>query len=108
MAPGTFAKMSEDKVGTSARAEIQKVASPTVQAKQAIGVFDFWKRWLGSGVLDSASWTNAFDKYLDEYPVRPIAAERRSYFAFSGERPPEGTFNSLRSDQIVLETSIFN
>jgi hypothetical protein len=30
MAPGTFAKMSEDKVGTSARAEIQKVASPTV------------------------------------------------------------------------------
>jgi hypothetical protein len=40
MAPGTFAKMSEDKVGTSARVEIQKVASPTVQAKQAIGVFD--------------------------------------------------------------------
>jgi glutamate racemase len=45
---------------------------------------------------------DAFDEYLDEYPVRPITGENRSYFAFSGERPPEETFKSLRLEQIVL------
>jgi len=45
---------------------------------------------------------DAFDEYLDEYPVRPISSENRSYFAFSGERPPEETFKSLGLGQIVI------
>ena len=45
---------------------------------------------------------DAYDDYLDEYPVRPIASENRSYFAFSGERPPEETFKALGLDQIVV------
>lgn len=45
---------------------------------------------------------DAFDEYLEEYPVRPITSENRSYFAFSGERPPEETFKSLGLDQIVV------
>jgi glutamate racemase len=45
---------------------------------------------------------DAFDEYLDENPVRPIASENRSYFAFSGERPPEETFKSLGLEQIVV------
>jgi glutamate racemase len=45
---------------------------------------------------------DAFDEYLEEYPVRPITSENRSYFAFSGERPPEETFKSLGLEQIVV------
>lgn len=45
---------------------------------------------------------DAFDEYLDENPVRPITSENRSYFAFSGERPPEETFKSLGLEQIVV------
>jgi hypothetical protein len=45
---------------------------------------------------------SSFDEYLEEYPVRPIAAENRSYFAFSGKRPPEETFQSLGLEQIVV------
>ena len=49
---------------------------------------------------------DAFDEYLDEYPVRPITSENRSYFIFSGERPPEGTFKSLGLDQIVVAKTL--
>jgi len=45
---------------------------------------------------------DAFDEYLDEFPVRPVSSEHRSYFAFSGDRPPEETFKSLGLEQIVL------
>jgi len=45
---------------------------------------------------------DAYDDYLVEYPVRPIAGENRTYFAFSGERPPEETFKSLGLNQIVV------
>jgi hypothetical protein len=45
---------------------------------------------------------DAFDEYLDENPLRPIATENKSYFAFSGERPSEETFKSLGLDQIVI------
>ena len=45
---------------------------------------------------------DAFEEYLDENPVRPIAGERRSYFAFSGDRPPQETFKSLGLEQIVV------
>jgi glutamate racemase len=45
---------------------------------------------------------DAFDEYLEEHPVRPITSENRSYFAFSGERPPEETFKSLGLEQIVV------
>jgi len=45
---------------------------------------------------------DGFDEYLEEYPVRPITTENRSYFAFSGEPPPEETFKSLGLDQIVI------
>ena len=54
-----------------------------------------------SGAL-ACQLLDAFDQYLHEYPVRPITGENRSYFAFSGDRPPEETFNSLGLKQIVL------
>jgi hypothetical protein len=34
--------------------------------------------------------------------VRPIAGENRSYFAFSGARPPVETFKALGLEQVVL------
>jgi glutamate racemase len=45
---------------------------------------------------------DAYDEYLDANPHRPIASENRSYFAFSGNRPPDETFVSLDLDQIVV------
>lgn len=45
---------------------------------------------------------DGFDEYLDAQPVRPITGGSQSYFAFSGDRPPEETFTSLGLDQIVL------
>jgi len=45
---------------------------------------------------------DAYDEYLEANPVRPIASEDRSYFAFSGDRPPDETFMSLGLDQIVV------
>jgi glutamate racemase len=45
---------------------------------------------------------DAFDEYLDANPVRPIAGENRSYFAFSGDRPPQETFKALGLEQVVL------
>lgn len=49
---------------------------------------------------------DAYDEYLDENPVRPIAVESRSYFSFSGERPPDETFKSLGLDRIVLAKAL--
>jgi len=45
---------------------------------------------------------DAYDEYLDENPVRPMAGESRSYFAFSGDRPPDDTFRSLGLTRIVI------
>jgi glutamate racemase len=45
---------------------------------------------------------DAYDEYLDANPHRPIASENRSYFAFSGDRPPDATFVSLGLDQTVV------
>lgn len=45
---------------------------------------------------------DAFDEYLEECPVRPIAGGSQSYFAFSGERPPVETFKSLGLERIAL------
>lgn len=45
---------------------------------------------------------DAFDEYLEENPVRPIEQEGRSYFAFSGERPPAETFGALGLDRVVV------
>ncbi|HSD18157.1 MAG TPA: hypothetical protein VLC71_12980 [Thermomonas sp.] len=49
---------------------------------------------------------DAFDEYLHANPVRPIATERRSYFAFSGEPPPVETYKALGLDQIVVTKSL--
>jgi hypothetical protein len=66
--------MREDKVGTSARVEIQKVESPTVQAKQAIGVFDS-----GSGGMLAAAYLTLppaqmplISVWMSTYPVRRL------------------------------------
>ena len=45
---------------------------------------------------------DAYDEYLDANPVRPIAAEGRSYFAYSGEQPPVETYRALGLEQIVV------
>lgn len=45
---------------------------------------------------------DAFDEYLDANPIRPIAAQRGSYFAFSGEHPPVETYQALGLGQIVV------
>jgi glutamate racemase len=45
---------------------------------------------------------DAFDEYLREHPVRPIVSDNRSYFAFSGEHPPQATFKSLGLERIVV------
>jgi glutamate racemase len=45
---------------------------------------------------------DAFDEYVDANPVRPISSESRSYFAFSGDRPPQETFKALGLEQVVL------
>jgi hypothetical protein len=50
MAPATSTTMNKDKSYTPARIEIEEVESPTVQAKQAIGVFDS-----GSGGMVAAA-----------------------------------------------------
>ena len=198
MVPSTSASMKKDESATSVRVEIEKVARPTVQARQAIGVFDsgsggmvaaaHLSRILGdakapclqfctlshaighelplvpyafaeggiapqlaAGVIDyertphvavlredepgPGGTTRAGIRHweppqdlphgveivardaplalrgrslagclmpLHEHPVRPIAGENRSYFAFSRERTPEETFKSLRLEQIVL------
>ena len=51
MGPAESTTMIEDKSDTPARIEIQEVESPTVQAKQAIGVFDS-----GSGGMVAAAY----------------------------------------------------
>lgn len=54
-----------------------------------------------SGAL-ACALIDAFDEYLHGHPVRPVVNDRRSYFTFSGERPPEATFRSLGLEQVVL------
>ncbi len=49
---------------------------------------------------------DAYDEYLDENPVRPIGGESRSYFAFSGDRPPDETFKSLGLTRVVIAKSL--
>jgi hypothetical protein len=63
----------------------------------------FWPgRPSGFSIRGAAAWLDAFDEYLDANPVRPISGESRSYFAFSGDRPPEETFKALGLEQVVL------
>jgi len=38
---------------------------------------------------------DAFTAHLDAHPVQPIGRTGHGYFAFSGERPPEETFQGL-------------
>jgi len=45
---------------------------------------------------------DAFDEYLVAEPVRPVAAQSRSYFSFSGPQPPEATFASLGLEDVCL------
>jgi glutamate racemase len=56
------------------------------------------------GPSGALAWTlmDAFDEHVRAHPVRPIAAGRGSYFAFSGDRPPDATFKSLGLERVVL------
>jgi glutamate racemase len=45
---------------------------------------------------------DCFDEYVETQPVRPVAAENRSYFAFSGNQPPAATYASLGLNEIFL------
>ncbi len=56
------------------------------------------------GPSGALAWTlmDAFDEHVRAHPVRPIAAGRGSYFAFSGDRPPDATFKSLGLEQVLL------
>jgi hypothetical protein len=42
---------------------------------------------------------DAFEEYLEDEPIRPVASDRRNYLAFSGERLPEAIFASLGTRQ---------
>jgi len=73
--------------------EISAGVLPTLAARNGI---------IGPSGALACRLLDAFDEYLEEYPVRPITTENRSYFAFSGDPPPEETFKSLGLDQIVI------
>jgi len=45
---------------------------------------------------------DAYHEYLDEFPMQPISTENQTYVAFSGERPPDETFESLGLEQIAV------
>jgi len=45
---------------------------------------------------------DCFDEFAEAEPVRPVAAESRSYFSFSGNQPPAATYASLGLDEIFL------
>jgi glutamate racemase len=47
-----------------------------------------------SGAL-AVALLDAFGEYADAHPVQPIGRTGRSYFAFSGDRPPPETFQGL-------------
>jgi glutamate racemase len=45
---------------------------------------------------------DAYHEYLDEFPMQPISTESRNYVSFSGDRPPDATFEALGLEQIVV------
>jgi glutamate racemase len=45
---------------------------------------------------------DAFDEYTEAEPVRPVAAESRNYFSFSGNQPPIAAYASLGLKEIFL------
>jgi len=93
-----------------ARPAIREIDIATVRARQAIGVFD-----LGSGGMVAAEYLSRIlrdsgeklsvifgDTFAKFLPTLSARSESRSYFAFSGERPPNETFMSLGLDQVDL------
>jgi hypothetical protein len=55
-----------------------------------------------SGAL-ACTLIDAYQAFVAENPIRPVAHQSRSYFTFSGERPPDAIFKSLGLQRSPLQ-----